>query len=341
MTERPPDALLSFVVPVLDEEGCIDEFARRARAAAAEAGMRYEILFVDDGSRDGTPHRIAALRERDPGIKTLRLTRSFGHQAALVAGLRHARGDAVVTLDGDLQHPPECVPALVAEWRKGAEVVNTGRRPPPGAPTSGKDRTSNLFYRVLSWLTAVPVVATSADFRLLDRRVVDAFNSLDEHFLFVRGLIPWLGFRDAFVEYDLEARFAGESKYDLRRQLRLGLDAIFSFSVIPLRLITILGVATTLFGVAFGVFWLVSYFLGRVEGSGGTSIVILILIFGGVQLLSLGIVSEYVGRTYEEVKRRPRYVIASSLGLKEDSQEGSQEGLEGGGIETGESGSRG
>lgn len=319
MSERPADALLSFVVPVLDEEGCVDELVRRARAAAAEAGVRYEVLFVDDGSTDETPHKIEALRAQDENVKTLRLSRSFGHQAALVAGLRYASGDAVVTLDGDLQHPPECVPALVAEWRKGADVVNTGRRRPAGEATSGKDRTSGLFYRLLSWLTDVPVVPTSADFRLLDRKVVDSFNALDEHFLFVRGLIPWLGFPDAFVEYEVEKRFAGESKYDLRRQLRLGLDAIFSFSVIPLRLITMLGLATTLFGVAFGVFWLVSYFLGNVEGAGGTSIVILILIFGGVQLLSLGVVSEYVGRTYEEVKRRPRYVIASSSGV--DAQE--------------------
>jgi dolichol-phosphate mannosyltransferase len=319
MTDRPSDALLSFVVPVLDEAGCIDEFARRARAAAAEAGMRYEVIFVDDGSRDATPAKIAALREDDPSVKTVRFTRTFGHQAALVAGLRHASGDAVVTLDGDLQHPPESVPALVAEWRRGVDVVNTGRRQAGGQRTSAKDHISRLFYRLLSWLTAVPVVAAGADFRLLDRAAVDSFNDLDEHFLFVRGLIPWLGFRDAFVEYDVEERFAGESKFNWPRQLRLGLDAIFSFSVIPLRLITMLGLATTLFGVAFGVFWLVSYFLGRVEGSGGTSIVILILIFGGVQLLSLGIVSEYVGRTYEEVKRRPRYVVASTSGIEAES----------------------
>ena len=320
MTDRPQDALVSFVVPVLDEEGCIEEFARRARAAATQAGIRYELIFVDDGSADGPPDKIAELRSQDLQVKTIRLTRSFGHQAALVAGLRFASGDAVVTMDGDLQHPPECVPDLIRAWREGADVVNTGRRPLPGRPTR-KDRSSKLFYRLLGWITAVPVVATSADFRLLDRKVVDAFNALDEHFLFVRGLIPWLGFRDAFVAYQLEDRFAGKSKYHLRRQFRLALDAIFSFSVIPLRLISLLGLATTVFGVAFGAFWLVSYFLGRVEGSGGTSIVILILIFGGVQLLSLGIVSEYVGRTYEEVKRRPRYVVGSTSGIEPDAAE--------------------
>ena len=315
MTDRPANALVSFVVPVLDEEGCIDELARRIRAAAASAGVRYELIFVDDGSRDATPDKIAALCEADVQVKAIRLTRSFGHQAALVAGLGVASGDAVITMDGDLQHPPECVPELIRVWRDGADVVNTGRQPLPGRATR-KDQFSRLFYRVLSWLTAVPVAATSADFRLLDRKAVDAFNDLDEHFLFVRGLIPWLGFRDGFVEYQLEDRFAGQSKYDLSRQFRLGLDAIFSFSVVPLRLISLLGLATTVFGVAFGVFWLVSYFFGQVEGGGGTSIVILILIFGGVQLLSLGIVSEYVGRTYEEVMRRPRYVIASTSGLE-------------------------
>lgn len=317
--DRPENPLLSFVVPVLDEEGCVDEFVRRAQAAAKEAGVRYEILFVDDGSSDATPERILALREQDEGVKTIRLSRSFGHQAALVAGLRHANGDAVITMDGDLQHPPETVPQMVAAWRAGADVVNTGRQAPAGSRKSGKEHTSRLFYRVLSWLTAVPVVPTSADFRLLDRQAVDAFNSLDERFVFVRGLVPWMGFRDAFVEYEVEDRFAGDSKYDLRRQMRLGLDAVFSFSVIPLRLISLLGFATTLFGMAFGVFWLVSYFLGRVDGSGWTSVVVLVLIFGGVQLLSLGIVSEYIGRIYEEVKRRPRYVIQSTAGVEREA----------------------
>lgn len=313
--DRPADALVSIVVPVLNEEGCVDEFARRTRTAAAGGDFRFELIFVDDGSTDTTPDRIAALAAEDPDVKTIRFTRSFGHQAALVAGLRYAKGDAVVTMDGDLQHPPECIPALVAEWRAGADVVNTGRQAPAGQRKSGKDRTSRFFYRVLSWVTAVSVVPTSADFRLLDRRAVVAFNSLDEHFLFVRGLIPWLGFPDAFVEYQVEQRFAGESKFSFIRQLRLGLDAIFSFSVIPLRIITMLGFATTLFGILFGIFSLVSFFLGRVGDSGWTSVVVLILVFGGVQLMSLGIVSEYVGRTYEEVKRRPRYVIGSTTGI--------------------------
>jgi len=315
--DRPQKPVISIVVPVFDEEGCVQEFAHRVRTALAQAGVGHEILFVDDGSRDGTPDVIAALRERDSAVKTIRLSRNFGHQAALVAGLAHASGDAVVTMDGDLQHPPECLPAMIELWRRGAEVVSTGRKLPRGQSTSWKERLSRLFYRFMTLISAVPMVPASADFRLMDRRVVDAFNSLDEHFLFVRGLIPWLGFREAHFEYEVGERFSGGSKYSLMRQLRLALDGVFSFSVIPLRLISMLGLVTTLFGVCFGVFGVISYFTGHVEGSGWTSVVILILIFGGVQLMSLGIVSEYVGRTYEEVKRRPRYVISSMSGIED------------------------
>jgi dolichol-phosphate mannosyltransferase len=312
---RSDDPLISLVVPVLDEEDCVEEFARRADEAAQAAGVRYEILFIDDGSRDETPQRIADLRVNDPQVKTIRFTRTFGHQAALAAGLWYAGGDAVVTLDGDLQHPPELLGELVAHWRRGADVVHTVRREPPHPRRPWKHRFGRLFYRLIELISAVPMPAASADFRLLDRVVVDRFNALDEHFVFLRGLIPWLGFQDARVEYEPGERFAGETKYSPARMTRLALDGIFSFSVLPLRLISLLGLATTLFGVAFGVFWLVSYFLGRVDASNFTSLVILILIFGGVQILSIGIVSEYVGRTYEEVKRRPRYVIDSASGI--------------------------
>jgi dolichol-phosphate mannosyltransferase len=303
------------VIPVLDEEGCIDELARRLRQALSKAAARYELLFVDDGSRDGTAERIAQLAAADPRVCTIRFTRSFGHQAALAAGLRYARGDLVVTMDGDLQHPPELVPELVAAWRAGADVVHTRRRLPPGTSPGAKERVGAAFYRVLARLSRVPVQPAGADFRLLDRRVVDAFNRLDEHFVFVRGLVPWLGFREETVDYEVGPRFAGRSKYRLSPMLRLALDGIVSFSVLPLRLITLLGVATTLAGLGYGVFWLAAFFAGRVEEPGLTSIVVLLLVFGGVQLVSLGIVSEYVGRTYEEVKRRPRYVIDSVRGI--------------------------
>lgn len=308
MAARPEAPLVSIVVPVLDEEDCVDELARRVREAVTSAGARYEILFVDDGSRDGTPLRIHELRARDEAVRSIRFTRSFGHQSALLAGLRFAKGDAVVTMDGDLQHPPEVLPRLIDAWRAGADVVHAIREDGSRQGGAWKDRSSALFYRVINRLGAVPVPPGGADFRLLDRRALRALNDLPEHFAFLRGLIPWLGFSDAQVAYDAGERFAGRSKYDLRRMLRLALDGIFSFSVVPLRLITLLGILTTLFGVAYGVFALSAHLMGRVQ-TGWTSLIVLVLVFGGVQLLSLGIVSEYVGRTYEEAKRRPRYVI--------------------------------
>lgn len=313
---RPSDPLVSIVVPVLDEEGCVEELAGRIREAMKSSSTRYELIFVDDGSRDATPERILALSESDPAVKWIRFTRSFGHQAALAAGLEFARGDVAVTMDGDLQHPPELLPQLLEAWRKGADVVHTVRRQPAGAPHSAKERVGGLFYRVLAVLARVPVIPASADFRLLDRRVMDAFNALEERFLYTRGLIPWLGFEETRVEYEVGERFAGRSKYRLWSMIRLGLDGIFSFSVLPLRLISLLGLFTTLVGIGYGIFWLVAFVMGRIEGSGWTSLVVLILVFGGVQLLSIGIVSEYVGRTYEEVKRRPRYVIESLSGIE-------------------------
>jgi dolichol-phosphate mannosyltransferase len=313
---RPENPLISVVVPVLDEEGCVDELVRRIREAFAAEGLDYEILFVDDGSTDGTPERIATLHAADPAVKSIRLTRCFGHQAALIAGLRFARGDAVVTMDGDLQHPPEFLSTLIRAWREGVDVVNTVRQAPAGARSGLKEGVSRLFYGVMAALTSVNVRPAAADFRLLDRRAVDAFNSLEERFVFMRGLVPWLGFSEAYYDYEVGTRFAGRSKYHVWRMFRLALDGIFSFSVIPLRLIALLGLSTTLFGIAFGIFALVSHVTGRVEFAGWTSVVVLILIFGGVQLLSLGIVSEYVGRTYEEVKRRPRYVIESLTGIE-------------------------
>lgn len=315
---RPDDPLVSVVVPVLDEQECVAELVRRIHAALEPAGTRHEILFVDDGSQDETPERLAALSREDPHVRSLHFTRNFGHQAALSAGLEHAAGDVVVTMDGDLQHPPELLPALLRAWRDGADVVHTRRARPAGARADWKERTGQLFYRAMSLLTQVPVIRAGADFRLLDRRVVDAFNSLEERFVFARGLIPWLGFRQDSIEYEVGERFGGESKYDFIRMLRLALDGIFSFSVWPLRAIGLLGVATTLFGVAFGIYALITYVTGRAEAAGWTSVVVLILIFGGIQLLSIGILSEYVGRVYEEIKRRPRFVVAARHGFPTD-----------------------
>lgn len=317
MSSAPPRhaQLISVIVPVLDEEECVDELVRRLVRVFEDQQQAFELLLVDDGSTDATPERLAALAAADARIKTVHFTRSFGHQAALLAGLHFASGDAVITMDGDLQHPPELLPELLERWRHGADVVQALRQDPDHARGGLKSMSSELFYRLLNALGGIRLPAGSADFRLLDRKTVRAISECPEHFLFLRGLVPWLGFRTAEVSYTPAERHAGKSKFDLRRMIRLGLGGVFAFSVVPLRLIALLGLFTMLLGVAFGIFALASQLAGRTQ-TGWTSLTILILVFGGVQLLSLGIVSEYVGRTYEESKRRPRYVIDRLQGLE-------------------------
>ncbi len=314
--------LVSIVVPVLNEEGCVLELVRRVQAMAEGCGIRPEILFVDDGSSDRTPEVVAEARERFEFVKSIRFSRSFGHQAALAAGLQAAAGEAVVTMDGDLQHPPETIAAMVEAWRQGASVVNTVRRDPGRDIGAFKGATARLFYHLFDLLTAVPTVHGGADFRLLDRAVADELNRLEEHFLFFRGLVPWLGFPSTTIEYEVGERFAGETKYRLRKMLYFAVDGIFSFSVVPLRAITLLGVATTLFGFLYGLFAVFSFLGGRLTEPGWTSLMVIVLIFGGVQLLSIGLVSEYLGRIYEEVKRRPRFVIRSRAGFGDDPPAG-------------------
>lgn len=314
-TPRPASPMISVVVPVLDEQGCVDELARRIRDALAGCDVRAEILFVDDGSRDETPARIHALRAADPAIKSIRFTRSFGHQAALMGGLAHARGDAVVTMDGDLQHPPELLPAMLAAWRAGADVVHTVRHSTPEQNSGISERASRAFYRLMNATTGIEVVPAGADFRLLDRAAVDALNALPERSVFLRGLVPWLGFRETRLPYEVARRFAGASKYSLSKMVRLALDGILSFSMLPLRLITGLGIVTSLFALVYGLFALTKWLVVGIPQPGWASLMIVALLFGGVQLVSIGLLAEYVGRTYEEVKRRPRFVIESTEGI--------------------------
>lgn len=313
---RGPTPLISLVVPVRDEEACVGEFVQRARKVLEEAAVHYEILFVDDGSRDRTAERITLLRASNEAVKLLRFTRSFGQQAALVAGMRHARGDAVVTMDGDLQHPPEVLPQLLAAWRHGAAVVHASL--PSGHERSRGWRAvrSRVFYRAMVALSAMPNGTEGSDFRLLDRRVVDRFNALSERIVFVRALVPWLGFPEARVEYEPAERLAGRTKYGIRKEALLAADGFFSFSRVPLRAITLTGggltgaglLATLALGVAWGV--------GAAEPSLAAGLLLAIVVLGGLQLVAIGLVGEYVGRTHEEVKGRPRYVIDDAQGIE-------------------------
>jgi glycosyltransferase involved in cell wall biosynthesis len=308
--DRPTDPLFSVVVPVYNEEACVSEMVSRLKSVFAGANKRWELLFIDDGSRDQTLMRLRELAAHDERVQYVSFSRNFGHQVALTAGIDNAFGDAVITLDGDLQHPPELIPTLIERWMQGYDVVYTVRISNRGHPV--KEFVSKLYYWMLRKLTGVDVASGGADFRLVDRKVADALRACGERNVFVRGLVPWLGFRRFAVPYDAAERFGGETKYVTRRMLRFALDGVLAFSIIPLRLIAWLGALTVSLGVFYGVYTLCVRLFTDQTASGWTSLMVVILVFSGTQLLSLGILSEYVGRIYEEVKQRPRYVIGAT-----------------------------
>lgn len=306
---RPERPLISIVVPVFNEEACVGEMASRVRAVFSQLDCDYELIFVNDGSRDATLERAMAAAEADPHVRYVSFSRNFGHQYALAAGIDHAFGDAVVTLDGDLQHPPELIPDLIAHWRSGDDVVYTIRESNEGH--AFKELVSKSFYWSMRKLTGVQVPTGGADFRLIDRRVADYLRQCREHAVFVRGLIPWLGFRSRGIRYHAHERFGGETKYLPTAMIRFALDGVFSFSTVPLRMISLLGAVTIGLGFLYGIYSIIIRLFTDQAVSGWTSLVIVVLVFSGTQMLSLGILSEYVGRIYDEVKHRPRYVIAA------------------------------
>src|SRR5581483_4273432 len=282
--------LLSVVVPLCDEEETVGELHRRL--AAALAGIEHELVFVDDGSRDRTAAILAELAAADPHLKVISLSRNFGHQAALTAGLDHARGDVVVMMDGDLQDPPELIPSLLDRWRQGADVVSAVRRERAGE-SRFKLVTARLFYGLFSRLAQIDISQHAGDFRLLDRSALEALNSLRERNRFLRGMTAWVGFNQASVGYDRDPRYAGETKYSLRRMLRLSLDAISSFSHVPLQAATVLGFTFSLIAfvaipVAIG-FKIAGQFV-----PGITTVLLAVLLLGGIQLITVGLIGEYL-----------------------------------------------
>ena len=307
--------MLSVVVPLKDEEDNLESLARRLRNVLEELTSRWEVILVDDGSRDETYGRAVALHAADPRFKVVRLSRCFGHQVALSAGLDLARGDAVVTLDGDLQHPPEVIPELVRHWQEGAQVVY-GTMAERQGESRLKDVTSRAFYRTLTRLTEIDV-PSAGDFRLVDRSALDAFLSMRERSRYLRGMFSWVGFDQVGVPYTSPPRTAGESKYTLGRMIRLASDAIVSFSDRPLRIALNGGFLVALGSIVFGISAVVSKLAGLLVVPGWTSVMVLVGVVGGVQLIVLGIIGEYVGRISEQVKERPLYVIRALHGLDE------------------------
>jgi polyisoprenyl-phosphate glycosyltransferase len=311
---RHPE-LLSVVAPVYNEEELVELFVERTVAAVGD--FRFELVLVNDGSTDGTAAKLDRLADADPRLRVIHLSRNFGHQAALTAGLEHALGDAVAMIDADLQDPPELIPDMVARWGQGADVVYAVRRQREGE-TRFKLATARWFYKLFDTLAQVDLEPNSGDFRLLDRAALDALLSMRERSRFLRGMTVWVGFNQTAIPYHRDAREAGETKYTLRKMLRFSLDAIASFSHMPLQLATYLGFLIS--GLAFVAIPVV---IGlRIAGSylpGFGSITIAILLLGGIQLIAIGVIGEYVGRIYDEVKGRPLYIVQKERNRPTDS----------------------
>ena len=310
---------ISFVVPVFNEEENIHEFHRRLTQVMAPLPYDYEILFIDDGSRDRTSLLIRELAEKDPHVQGYVFARNFGHQLALTCGLDQSTGDAVISMDGDLQHPPEMVPDLLKKWEEGYEIVQTVRKSTEDA-TWFKSITSRLYYKLINSMSEVRITPGGSDFRLMDRKAVDALNRFRERARFIRGMVNNLGFRYTTLEFVAPPRFAGHSKFSLRKMLRFALDGITAFSRVPLRLALYVGCIAGLGSILLiGHVIYVKYIIQDAV-PGWTTLAAAEFFLGGVELIGIGIVGEYVGRIFDEVKQRPLYIIREHIVKSGNSQ---------------------
>jgi glycosyltransferase involved in cell wall biosynthesis len=304
----------SIVVPVHDEEETLRELHHRLTSVLAELDGSAEIIFVDDGSRDRTFDVIVELQQTDDRVKVARFSRNFGHQVAISAGLDLAAGDAVVVMDADLQHPPETIQEFAARWREGYEVVY-GVMAERSSEGWLKQATAKWFYRLLGRMSDIDVPEAAGDFRLVDRKVLDAFKTMREQNRYIRGMFSWLGFRQIGVPYVCPPRFAGTSKYTFRKMVRFARDGILSFSNAPLRLMLKVGVVVSALAVASGIAAIIAKLTGH-GVPGYASIVVSVSFLGGVQLLVLGVMGEYIARIHDEVRGRPLYVLAEVRGFE-------------------------
>ena len=298
----------TIIIPVYNEEAVIHETYRRLTRVMESIGEPYELLFVNDGSRDRTAEIIEGFAASEECVKLLDFSRNFGHQIAITAGMDYARGDAIVIIDADLQDPPELIPQMIEKWQEGYEVVYARRSKRKGE-TLFKRWTASLFYRTLSALTEVNIPLDTGDFRLIDRKVCEAMCSIREKNRFVRGLVSWVGFRSTAIEYVREERFAGETKYPLKKMIRFSMDGITSFSYKPLKLATYLGFIISFASFICLVISLCLKLFTTSTVAGWSSLIACLLLLNGVILIILGILGEYVGRIYDETKNRPLYIL--------------------------------
>ena len=301
------EKLLSIVIPAFNEEQNVIALYHELIPILKETAFAYEIIFVDDGSKDHTFVEIKKIAEKDTCVSGISLSRNFGHQVALMAGLQESKGDLVIMMDADLQHPPETILALLQEYEKGYDIVNT-KRIDTNKTGITKKSTSKIFYILINKLADVKIETAAADFRLMTRKAVDAFLQLEERDRFTRGLISWMGFKQTIIEYKASERFSGKSKYTFKKMFRFAMDGITSFSAKPLRISFYFGLIVFIIGLVYSSYALIKYILHETV-PGWTSMLISILIIGGIQLLSIGIIGEYIARIFNESKRRPLYFI--------------------------------
>jgi dolichol-phosphate mannosyltransferase len=305
---------VSVVIPCFNEEGNLRETHRRVTEAVSQAGIQYEVVYVDDGSYDLTPELLRQLQAEDEHVRVVYFSRNFGHQFAVTAGLAHASGGAVIILDADLQDPPELIVEMIRLWEAGYEVVY-GVRTDREGETRFKLLTARVFYRLIRWLSETEIPLDTGDFRLLDRKVVDVIAAMPERDRFLRGMVSWAGYRQIGIPYRRAPRFSGETKYPLAKMVRFAFDGIVSFSVKPLRLSTLMGFIFAGLALLAILYALAMRLFTQRWVTGWTALIIAILFLGGAQLISLGIIGEYVGRLYGEAKHRPLYLVRETLGM--------------------------
>ena len=305
---------ISLVIPMYYEEKVVDECYKRVKEVLNKIeNYDHEIIFINDGSKDKTLELLEKIAKDDKNVKIVSFSRNFGHQAAVTAGLKEVTGDAIVIIDADLQDPPELIPEMIKLWEDGNEVIY-GKRKTRDGESGFKLMTAKMFYKTLNFLSDVDIPKDTGDFRLVDRKVVDTLNSLPEHNKFLRGLWSWLGYKQYAFEYERKERFAGETKYPLKKMLKLASDGIISFSSKPLKLVGLLGAFSIMVSVFILIYALISFaFKLNNLSAGWTSLMVAITFFAGVQLLSLWIISEYIGRIYDETKGRPQYIIDKKI----------------------------
>ena len=309
----------SVVIPAYNEEEVLEESYKRISAVMESLSEPYELIFVNDGSRDRTAYMVAEIIENDPNVRLINFSRNFGHMSAITAGMEYAKGDAIIIIDVDLQDPPEVLPEMAKLWREGYDVVY-GKRKERRGESRFKKLSASIFYRFINSMVPIDLPVDTGEFRLMDRKVCDAVNKLEEKHRYIRGMVSWVGFKQIAYEYVREERFAGVTKYPLKVMLSFAMDAITAFSYKPLKLATSLGFALSLFSFIYMLVILWQVLFTDTTVAGWASIVGVILLTQGIVLMILGLMGEYIGRIFEEIKNRPVYIVQEVLGYSENSE---------------------